>query len=86
MHRILRNCRKAMAPGAKVLIVEFVVPESRGPHVSKFMDINMMVNTSGGRERPEREFTQLLAANLRLQRIVPTAIELCLLECVAAEA
>jgi hypothetical protein len=84
---ILRNCRKAMAPGAKVLIVEFVVPESRGPHISKFMDINMMVNTSGGRERTEREFTQLLAAaGLRLQRIVPTAIELCLLECVAADA
>jgi hypothetical protein len=84
---ILRNCRKAMAPGAKVLIVEFVVPEGRGPHVSKFMDINMMVNTSGGRERTEQQFTQLLAAaGLRLQRIVPTAIELNLLECVAAEA
>ena len=84
---ILRSCQKAMAPGAKVLIVEFVVPESCGPHISKFMDINMMVNTSGGRERTEREFTQLLAAaGLRLQRIVPTAIELCLLECVAADA
>ncbi len=67
-----------------MLIVEFVVPDNRGPHISKFMDINMMVNTSGGRERTEREFTQLLAAaGLRLQRIVPTAIELCLLECVA---
>jgi hypothetical protein len=84
---ILRNCRQAMAPGAKVLIVEFVVPEHRGPHISKFMDINMMVNTSGGRERTEREFVQLLAAaGLRLQRIVPTAIELCLLECVAVDA
>ena len=84
---ILRNCRKAMAPGAKVLIVEFVVPEGRGPHISKFMDINMMVNTSGGRERTDREFTQLLAAaGLRLQRIVPTTIELCLLECVASDA
>jgi hypothetical protein len=82
---ILRNCRGAMAPGGKVLIVEFVVPENRGPHISKFMDINMMVNTPGGRERTERQFTQLLAAaGLRLQRIVPTAIDLCLLECVAA--
>lgn len=81
---ILRNCRGAMAPGAKVLIVEFVVPENPGPHVAKFMDINMMINTSG-RERTERQFAQLLAAaGLRLQRIVPTAIELCLLECVAA--
>jgi len=84
---ILRNCRKAMAPGGRVLIVEHLVPESRGPHVSKFMDINMMVNTSGGRERTEQQFTQLLAAaGLRLQRIVPTAIDLNLLECVAAEA
>ena len=47
----------------------------------------MMVNTSGGRERTEREFAQLLAAaGLRLQCIVPTAIELCLLECVAVDA
>ena len=82
---ILSNCRKAMAPGGKVLVVEHVVPESRGPHISKFMDINMMVNTSGGRERTESEFMQLLAAaDLRLDRIVPTAIELCLLECVAS--
>src|SRR5688572_5689427 len=52
---VLRNCRNAMAPGAKVLIVEFVVPDGRGPHVSKFMDINMMVNTTGGRERTEQQ-------------------------------
>jgi hypothetical protein len=83
---ILRNCRKAMAPGGRVLVVEHVVPESRGPHIAKFMDINMMINTSG-RERTERQFTQLFAAaELRLQRVVPTAIDLNLLECVAADA
>lgn len=82
---VLRNCRKAMASGGKVLVVEHVVPDSHGPHIAKFMDINMMINTSG-QERTERQFTQLFAAaGLRLQRIVPTPIDLNLLECVAAE-
>lgn len=84
--RILQNCRRAMAPGAQLLIVEHVLPEERGPHMARFMDINMMVMTSG-RERTQSEFEQLLAAaGMRLQRIVPTAIGVCLLECVAADA
>jgi spermidine synthase len=79
--RILRNCRQAMAPGGRVLIVEHVVPEVSGPHVARFMDINMLVMTSGGRERTRHEFAQLLAAaGLRLQAVAPTTVGLCVLE------
>jgi hypothetical protein len=81
--RILRNCRQAMAAGGRVLVVEHVVPDEPGPHFSKFMDVNMLVLTSGGRERTRQEFTQLLdAAGLQLREVVPTAIGLCALECV----
>jgi predicted O-methyltransferase YrrM len=84
--RILRNCRQAMAPGGRVLVVEHVVPEDGGPHISKFMDINMLVNTSGGRERTRREFEQLLAAaGLQLRQLAPTAIGLCTLECLPSQ-
>jgi precorrin-6B methylase 2 len=82
--RILQNCRRAMAPGGRVLIVEYAVPEDSGPHISKFMDINMLVNTSG-RERTRREFEQLLSsAGLALRQLAPTSIGLCTLECVAS--
>lgn len=81
---ILKNCRAAMAPGGRVLIIEHLVPEGTGPHFAKFMDINMMVMTDGGRERTQAEFERLLgAAELRLGQVFPTAIGINALECVA---
>ena len=79
--RILRNCRQAVADGGRVLIVEHVIPEEGGPHIAKFMDINMLVNTTG-RERTRSEFEQLLAsAGLQLRQLVATPIGFCVLEC-----
>jgi hypothetical protein len=80
--RILKNCRQVIAPGGRVLIVEHVVPGEPGPDFSKFMDINMLVLTSGGRERTQEEFTELFtAAGLVLRALVSTAIGICVLEC-----
>ena len=74
-----------MAPGGRVLIVEHIVPTERGPHFSKFMDITMLVMTSGGRERTEEDFIRLLnAAGLQLRRSTPTAIDLCVMECMTS--
>lgn len=82
--RILGNCRQAMAPGGRLLIVEHVIPEESGPHVAKFMDLNMMVMTSG-RERTRREFEQLLSSTgLQLKQVAPTSLGFAVLECVAA--
>lgn len=73
--RILRNCRQAMAKGGRVLIVEHVVPEESGPDFARFMDLNMLVFTSGGRERTQHEFAQLLAAaGLELRALVYTPL------------
>jgi hypothetical protein len=83
--RILTNCREAMVPDGRILVVEHVVPAERGPHFSKFMDANMLVLTSGGRERTELEFIRLVnAAGLQLRRLTPTAIDLCVMECAAS--
>jgi predicted O-methyltransferase YrrM len=79
--RILENCRRAMAPGGRILIVEHVIPEEKGPHIARFMDVNMMVMTSG-RERTRQDFEGLLgAAGLKLRRLAPTPIGIWLLEC-----
>lgn len=69
---ILRNCRRAMGQGGKLLVVEGVVPSDNEPSVSKFFDLAMMV-LPGGMERTEEEYRQLFeAAGFRLTRIVPT--------------
>jgi hypothetical protein len=69
---ILKNCRRAMHPGARLLLVEAVIPPGNEPMWGKFLDLNMLVIT-GGKERTEREFAALLAsAGLRLTRVIPT--------------
>jgi ubiquinone/menaquinone biosynthesis C-methylase UbiE len=73
---ILRNCHRAMEPGAKVLLVEGVYPvridQSETSRGVTGNDVNMLVCT-GGRERSEREFQALFeAAGLRFLGIVPT--------------
>lgn len=82
---ILKQCRAAMADGGRVLIIEHLVPDGTGPHFAKFMDVNMLVMTDGGRERTQGEFERLLAAaDLRLRQVFPTAMGINALECVAA--
>jgi hypothetical protein len=82
--RILRNCRAAMAPGGRVLVVDHVIPPGNGANWGKLLDINMMVSP-GGQERTREEFRDLFArAGLRLARIVPTASPLSILEGAAA--
>ena len=69
---ILRNGRRAMQQGGKLLVVEGVVPPGNEPSVSKFFDLAMMV-LPGGMERTEQEYRHLLeSAGFRLTRIVPT--------------
>jgi hypothetical protein len=70
--QILEHCRKAKAPGGKVLLVEMVVPPANVPHPAKMLDI-VMLAVPGGRERTPDEYRALLAkAGLTLTRIVPT--------------
>jgi precorrin-6B methylase 2 len=58
--RILRNIAKAAAPGARLVLLEVVIPEGDAPHFSKMMDLTMMTML-GSRERTENEWRQLLA-------------------------
>jgi len=70
--RLLTNCRKAMNHGAKLLLVEFIMPPGNDPFPGKLMDLLMLVG-SYGRERTEEEFRSLFAAaGFRLMNIVTT--------------
>ena len=82
---ILTNCRRAMGNHGKVLIVERRIPQRDGDPVPALLsDINMLVIT-GGRERTDPEYAQLLdAAGLRLGSITPAAFPYCVIEGLAA--
>jgi hypothetical protein len=79
-HTILGNCRKAMHERAKLLIVEFVLPEGNVPHFGKLADM-IMLTIPGGEERTAGEYRTLLAdAGLRMTRVVPTASDVSIVE------
>lgn len=76
---ILKNCRDAMRPGGRVLVVETVIPSGNEPCFGKWLDLMMLV--VGGRERTKEQYAELFsAAGLRLIRIVPTAHEVSVIE------
>jgi SAM-dependent methyltransferase len=80
---ILRNCRSAMKPGGKILVVEIVVPAGNDPSFAKWMDLMMV--TYGGKERSEKQYRSLFSqAGLQLTRIVPTSAGISVIEGVHA--
>ena len=82
---ILSTCRAAMAGTARVLLAEFVLPEGEEPSMGKLVDLDMLVMTSGGRQRTESEHRTLLSrAGLRLTHIVPSTGLISLVEAVPA--
>jgi SAM-dependent methyltransferase len=70
--QILSNCRRALRPNGRVLLVEMVIPADNGPEWVQFIDLNMLT-LLGGRERSEAEFAALFQkAGFRPPRFLPT--------------
>jgi hypothetical protein len=73
---LLRNCRSPMAPDARLLIIEFVLPDvvsAPDPHLQPrlFSDLNMLAVT-GGKERSASEWKALLqAAGFTMTQLIP---------------
>jgi SAM-dependent methyltransferase len=81
--RILTAVRRAAAPGARLIVVEVLVPDSPGPDSSKVLDIIMLAVT-GGRERTRDQYEMLLAkSGFELQRVVPTRSSYLIVEATA---
>ena len=79
---IVASCHRAMKPGAALLVVEDLVC---GPNVrceAKLGDLNMLART-GGRNRTEPEYRQLLAAGpFTARRVLPVVGDLSIVEAV----
>lgn len=80
---ILKNCYQAMGEKGRLLAIEMVIPPGNEFCVGKFMDINMLLHFTGGRERTEAEHGELLkAAGFKITKIVPTESEVSVIEAV----
>ena len=70
---ILGNVRRAMRKDGRLLLVEFVLPEGNEPHLGLLADM-VMLAIPVGEERTAAEYGTLLAkAGFTVERVVPTA-------------
>ena len=68
--RILRNCRDALSPTGRILVLETIIGPPNEPSFGSFLDLQMMA-LPGGQVRTEAEHNRLLVrAGLRLSRTV----------------
>jgi hypothetical protein len=78
---ILKNCKRAMEPRSKLLIVEDIIPEGNTFSIGKLLDLEVFV-MGGGRERTEAEFKRLFEkCGFKLARIFPTQESISVIEC-----
>jgi len=69
---ILARCRQAMATTGALLVIEMVLPEGNEPSFSKWLDLHMLVMSSG-RERTAEQYRMLLqAGGFDVTRVIPT--------------
>ncbi|MFI9560441.1 methyltransferase [Nonomuraea endophytica] len=83
--RILSRCRQACREGARLAIVERLLPQQPDrPSLATAWDVHMMVNNTGGRERTLDDYRDLLqAAGFTLTSHTGLPLEAHLLEAVA---
>jgi hypothetical protein len=76
---ILQNCREAMNSDGRILVLEILIPPGNEPCFGKWLDLMMLLVL--GRERTEDQYRRLFsAAGLKLNRIIPTASEVSIIE------
>lgn len=84
----LRNCRRAIDPGGRLLVVEWVMPTGESTDSFRFwetvtMDLTMLAafGSRSGRARSRSEFETLLsAAGFKLAAVIPTRSTICVVE------
>ncbi len=78
---ILKNIASGMPDGARILIIEMIVPEMGGSPTPALLDIQMLVSFKDARERTLEEFRKLVdLSGLRINRVIPTIAPISLIE------
>lgn len=72
--KILKNIHAAMPAGARLLIIDALIEDNNKNSFGKILDLQMLIGTTGGRERTRAEFSAVFtAAGFRLLRTIDTA-------------
>ncbi|MGE2836717.1 methyltransferase [Mycobacterium sp. SMC-4] len=80
---ILRNVRTAAADGARLVVLEMVLPQRASSFIGHMLDMEMLV-VAHGRERTEAEYASLLRdTGFRLDRVIPTVTPISVIEATA---
>jgi hypothetical protein len=79
--KILKNCRSAISPDGRILVIESVLEQGTSQHTEKFFDLHMLVTSNGGRERTKLEYQALFkTAGFKLNRLIKTASSYSIIE------
>ncbi len=71
---ILKNLHAAMLPETRLLLIETIIKPNNKPSFGKFIDLQMLIGTTGGKERTREEFEKLLNdSGFKLKRIIENA-------------
>lgn len=82
--KILAAVRSAMTATATLISVEMLIPEGNRPHLSKLIDLDLLLE-SGGRLRTVEQYRDLLTdTGFRVRRIVATTGPASIIEAVPA--
>ena len=77
---ILQGVRRAAPSGAKVLVIEQMIPDDPGPHWAKTLDLHMLA-LLGGRQRSRQQYASLLQqAGFAFRRQIDTRADIAILE------
>lgn len=81
--RILKNVHKNMPDHARLLLIETIIKADNNPSFGKFVDLQMLIGTQGGKERTKDEFIALLnQAGFRMAKIIDNATPFSFIEAV----
>lgn len=81
---ILKNCRRVMRNNDRLLLIETLIPDTAANYTN-VLDLEMLVMTSGGRERTIAEYRQLLRnGGFEIKRVIPTASNFYIIEGIPA--
>jgi len=81
--RILKNIHHYMPDSARLILIETIIKADNKPSFGKFIDLQMLIGTRGGRERTLEEFTTLLNnSGFRLSKIITNATPFSFIEAV----
>lgn len=77
---ILRNCRRAITPDGRLLVIESEISPPNEGAAGKFLDVTMLVHT-GGQERTREEWANLFAAaGFQIVSVTPTEAQMSVIE------